>query len=219
MIVFVFDATHANIASIPANAQAALYTTGTPDIKATAQDFNSHPGAIRICQDGGSDVTADILDVESSAATDADVVNWLPKARMAFTTVIRPGQRWPGVYKSLNGITSLANALVAAHITNVPLWVADWGLAQPTAIQDILNASGPFPIVGMQIANQGARDFSVFSDNWINHTSVVDMPSAPPGQWKSAAEWTWQDAAIVGAGMDGKFHAFNFNGMGWNKVV
>src|ERR1700757_214985 len=103
--VMVLDATHSNVKVIPAGILAALYTTGSSDIKATQADFNAHPNAIHIVQDHGSDTTADVIDMEFGAATPQDVVNWLPKARNAFNNATRPGQRWPGVYLSLSRLT------------------------------------------------------------------------------------------------------------------
>lgn len=178
-ITFVLDATHLNIGAIPPNTLAALYTTGSPDIQATATDFANHPNAIHICQDHGSDTMADILDSELGAATPEDCAVWVPKARASFHANIRANQRWPGLYASLSKLPPIANALDAAKITNVPLWVAEWGLPQATAVADLLNASGPFPVVGMQIKNQGADDFSVFSTEWISKVSTPPVPTPP----------------------------------------
>lgn len=178
-ISFVLDATHQNIGSIPAGTIAALYTTGTPDIRATPADLARNPNAIRICQDHGSDDTADILDMENGAATPQNVVDWLPKARHSFNTNKRHGQRWPGVYLSRSRVTEQANALVKANLSNVPLWIADWGEAQITAIGELVAATGPFPIVGLQIRNQVVNDFSVFSDAWLNKRSGMATPTHP----------------------------------------
>jgi hypothetical protein len=212
-IVFVFDATHEHINAIPQGALAALYTTGSPDIKATAADFGNHPHAIHICQDHGSDLTADILDMEAGAASPSDCAVWIPRARNSFNSVHRPDQRWPGIYASKSRVTEVANALVNAKITNVPLWVAHWGEPQNQAIDELMHASGPFPIVGMQIANQGARDFSVFSGTWVNNVAVIakQILKPPPGQWRNAREWTWKQAITAGVGLDGKLHGFIFN--------
>lgn len=221
-ITFVFDATHKNIASIPMGQMAALYTTGSPDIKATPQDFANHPNAIHICQDHGSDHSADILDMELGAATPQDCAQWIPQARASFMNATRISQRWPGIYASLSKLTPLANALVAAHISNVPLWVADWGLDQTIAINDIINASGPFPIVGMQIRNQVVDDFSVFSTEYLNHVAgAKPLPAIPPGQWLDPTKWQWQQVAELGLGLDGKLHAFTFDPAAnvWHQLV
>lgn len=172
-ITFVLDATHANIDAIPMGTMAALYTTGSPDIKATPQDFINHPNAIHICQDNGSDDTADFLDMENGAATPQDVANWLPKARASFAATKRPGQRWPGVYLSRSRVTEQANVFVTRNLTDVPLWIAQWGDPETLAIAELVNASGPWPVVGLQIRNQGVDDFSVFSTEYINRVAKV----------------------------------------------
>lgn len=213
-ITMVRDVTHRNINTIPQGMLAGLYTTGSSDIKATQQDFAKHPDAVRICQDHGSDETADILDMETGAANPQDCANWVPKARASFNNATRPGQRWPGIYMSLSRVSDVANALVRAHITNVPLWIAEWGLGQNIAINKIDTTSGPFPIIAFQIRNDGSSDFDVFSTEWLNRRSAMTpkiVPQMPPGQWKNAVEWNWREATIVGIGQDGKLHGFAFD--------
>jgi len=222
-ITFVRDATHRNINAIPAGMLAALYTTGSVDIKATAEDFRKHPNAVRICQDHGSDITADILDMENRAATPSDCAIWIPKARHSFVTNARPGQRWPGIYCSLSRITEVANVFVNAKITNVPLWIAEWGLAQNLAINNIEARNGPFPTIAFQIRNDMTTDFNVFSTEWLNKKSgaiVAVKPTPPPGQWDDPDFWEWRDAVITGIGLDGRQHTFTYNaGTGqWLKV-
>lgn len=203
-ITFVLDATHQNVGVIPAGTLAALYTTGSPDIKATQQDFANHPNAIHIVQDHGSDVTADIIDMENGAATVLDVINWLPKARGAFNNATRIGQRWPGVYLSRSRVTEQANAFVNARLTNVPLWIAQWGDPETMAIAELVNANGPWPVVGLQIRNQGADDFSVFSSDWLNHRSSKNVPVHPLIQnGKVHSDTTNLDAPV--ATIDGGF--------------
>jgi len=206
------DATHRNVGAIPKGTMAALYTTGSPDIKATPQDFANHPNAIHICQDHGSDPTADIIDMENGAATPQDAVNFINNARHSFWNVNRAGQRWPGIYLSRSRVTEQANALVAAKLTQVPLWVAQWGEPQMSAVAEIAHANGPFPIIALQIRNQGVDDFSVFSTEWINAVSKKGIVKAtiPPGQWKNPNEWTWRSAIVSGIGLDNKQHAFQF---------
>lgn len=219
----VIDATHLNINAIPKGTLAALYTTGSLDIRATANDFLNHPNAVRICQDHGSDITADILDMETGAANPQDVITWLGNARRSFNNNMRPGQRWPGVYLSLSRLTEQANALVAAHDSNVPLWIAEWGLAQATALANINAANGPFPTVAFQIRNLGTSDFSLFSDEWLNRRSGMVTPvkpNVPPGPWNDPKQWDWKQVAVIGIGLDGKFHAFVYNPAAgeWTKV-
>lgn len=203
-IILVLDATHQNIGAIPMGTLAALYTTGSPDIKATSLDFQNHPNAIHICQDFGSDDTADILDMENGAATPDDVANWLPKARASFNSVKRPGQRWPGVYLSRSRVTEQANVFVTKRLTNVPLWIAQWGEPQMSAIAEIVAAAGPWPIVGLQIRNQGVDDFSVFSSDWINRRSTVPPVTHPLMQNGTVHSYTTNLDALVNTS-DGGF--------------
>ena len=96
-VVAGFDAIHANIGHLPRGAQAAGYTTGSSDIRWVAADWAAHKGAVRICQDSGSDHTADVLDVESGAATNVDAAMWVPRAQAAYKAAARDGQRKPAV--------------------------------------------------------------------------------------------------------------------------
>ena len=171
-IIAVFDAIHANIGSLP-RGQAAGYTTGTPDIRWTDADFAGRPGTVRICQDSGSDHTADVLDDENGAATDADAAVWVPKAQAAFRGASRAGQRWPAIYKSAGGITALVDTLVAHGIKDgVYLWVADWGEADQAARAQVRAASGPFPIVGVQNHSFNSDDESWVSGDWLARVSA-----------------------------------------------
>lgn len=213
-ITFVRDATHRNVNSLPPGILAALYTTGSPDIKATPDDFAKHPNAIRICQDHGSDDTADILDVEDFAATPADTAIWVPKARHSFMTNKRPGQRWPGCYMPRSLITPVANALTNAGITDVPLWIAHPGMPQTDAIAEIAAAAGPFPIIAFQIRFDTTTDLDVVSTQWLNKRSGVVMATKaqmPPGPWNDAHAWDWKEVVTAGIGLDGKLHMFAFD--------
>jgi hypothetical protein len=205
------DATAQNINSLPKGLLPVGYSTGTPDVMWTTQDFDNHPGALRICQDNGSDETADYIDVESGAATYQDAAVWYPKALQSYETGQRPGQRWPGMYVSMSNVTALANELVAAKITAGPkLIIAKWGTAATSADAVIAAASGPYPIVGMQIADVGVYDLDVYSESWVNEVSKTPLPAAPPGQW-SDDNWDWKDAVITGIGLDGELISFAFN--------
>ena len=222
-ITFVRDATHRNVNSIPTGILAALYTTGSLDIKATPDDFAKHPNAVRICQDHGSDDTADILDVEDFAATPNDAANWVPRARHSFNTSKRPGQRWPAIYMNRSTLTPVANALTNAGLTNVPLWIAHPGMPQADAIADIASASGPFPVVAFQIRFETTTDFSVFSTEWLNRRSgfMANKPQMPPGPWNDAHAWDWDEVVTAGIGLDGKLHMFIFDRPTgtWKKIV
>jgi hypothetical protein len=172
-VVVGHDAIHANVSRLPPG-QTAGYTTGSADIRWTAADWAAHPKGVRICQDSGSDHTADVLDVERGAASNADACRWYPAARAAYKAAARPGQRRPAIYTSASNVTPLVNALIAAGITRGPgLWVADWDLGNAQAVADVENAAGPYPIVGVQYDNGLFYDTNVFSATWLGDVSVA----------------------------------------------
>jgi hypothetical protein len=172
-IVVGYDATHENIATLP-KGQVAGYTTGTPDIVWTPDDWDAHPGALRICQDAGAtDVTADYLDVETGAATPADCPGWYKRALAAYTTGVRPGQRHPSIYCAASNVTNVVNALKAGGVDSGPgLIVADWDLTQAQSVADVQAGAGPFPIRGVQFHNEGTYDIDVWDSAWVDTTSA-----------------------------------------------
>jgi hypothetical protein len=176
-IVIGFDCTHDNIPNTPHNTQLAGYTTGTPDIKWTVTDFAAFPTALRICQDSGTDLTADYLDVESEAATFDNAATWYPEALHSYTVSIRPGQRHPSIYVSASNVTPLVNTLIAKGITSGPgLIIADWDLTQAQAVGDVQDAAGPFPVRGVQFHNDGPFDIDIWDKTWVNTVSGVAVP-------------------------------------------
>jgi hypothetical protein len=220
--VQVFDATHDNVSHLPAG-RAAGYSTGTgTHIKWTAADWAAHPGAVRIDQDpAASDPTADVLDVEAGAATPASAPGWAMRAAADYARAARPGQRRPAIYMSRSQVTAVCNALAAGGVTSgVGLWVADWNKTRAQAEAEVAAASGPYPVIGVQYANSGLYDVSVFSEAWLKETSVTHpaAPPVPPGPWNDPDAWNWTDVAIVGVGLDGRFHLFHLEGGTWVKI-
>ena len=179
----VCDAIHDNVSHLPAGA-AAGYSTGTGShIRWTAADWAAHPGAVRIDQDpGASDPTADVLDVESGAATVAVCARWAEAAAASVAQGKRPGQRHPAIYMSLSMVTPVVNALIAGGITEgVSLWVAHWGITQDQARTVVQLGGGPFPVIAVQYRNAGLYDVSEFSRPWLNAVSAD--PAARPARW------------------------------------
>lgn len=173
MIIVGYDAIHDNVGKVPKGSQAAGYTTGTPDIAWTNADWGRFPGAVRICQDSvASDGTADVLDVESGAATPAECPGWAKRAMASFSSNARHGQRAPAIYTSASNVTAVANALVNGGVkSGVGLWVANWNLSQPEAIAAVQSASGPYPIVGVQYSNGPYYDYDIWGTAWLQATS------------------------------------------------
>jgi hypothetical protein len=173
-----YDAAHANVGFLPAG-QAMGYATGSPWVCWTGADWKARPGALRVDQDPDArDPTADVLDVESGAATPADAPGWHRRATADFESAARPGQRRPAGYASLDSITSLVNAFIAGGVTSAGLIIADYSLTEAEAVALVANASGPFPVVGAQWRDAGAYDCDVFSVPWLE--AVSGKPSPHP---------------------------------------
>ena len=175
-----YDAAHANIGALPAG-QSMGYGTGSPWVCWTEADWKARPGALRVDQDpDAADPTADVLDVESGAATPADAPGWYRRALADWESAKRPGQRKPAGYASLDSITSLVNALIAGGVTSAGLIIADYSLTEAEAVALVANASGPFPVVGVQWRDAGLYDCDVFSVPWLEAVSGKPVPPPPP---------------------------------------
>jgi putative peptidoglycan binding protein len=174
----VYDAINGAAATIPAGQRAAGYTTGSSGIAWTAASWAAHPGAVRIDQDASArDHTADVLDVESQAATPAECPAWIKAARASFSDSTRPGQREPAIYCNQSTLTPVVNALIAGGVTDAPIWLARPGIPQVTAHDQVASASGSFPIIGVQYHWGSSYDISVFSLPWL--TAVSGSPAQP----------------------------------------
>ena len=176
-----YDATHSGLPAVPKDGLIrGGYTTGSGSVPWTAADWAANPDAVRYCQDpGATDHTADVLDVETGAATLADCAPWAHAALAAYSSDARPGQRTPAIYCSRNNVTPVVNALISGGIkAGVGLIVADWNLSESQAAAEVAAGSGPFPIVGIQYEDAGAYDKDVFSTPWVN---AVSGKTPPPG--------------------------------------
>jgi hypothetical protein len=167
-----YDVTAENYEARPLAGQIALYVTGTADIIATPAMRAANPGAITINQSGGN-VVADWYDVESGAVTPAEVPGLIRNAREARLT--GNGRRNPGVYVNQSNTTTVVNELVAAKMTNVPLWLADYNLTLAEAVTALQSSSGPYPIVGYQYANAGTHDEDVWLASWVSQVSQTGV--------------------------------------------
>jgi len=176
-----WDTTSANEPLAPGG-QGAGYTTGTPDVKWTDQQWSAHPGAVRICQDAGAtDDTADELDIETGAATFADAPGWLDRAEDAWSAGKRPGQRRPALYCQLSSTTQLADVLAAAGKTSgIRLHLAHWGIGAPAARALIGTGTGPFIIVAVQWAQNAHWDSDEWGTDWLAARSAKPAPVTTP---------------------------------------
>ena len=227
------DATGGNLASLPAGfAVLAGYSTGSDGVPWSAEQWSSHPDAIRIDQspeNTAADETADVLDVEAGAATFADIAPWALAARSAWARAARPGQRHPAVYASESNLTPVCNALAVAEVTGVGLFVADWTGSREDAVAMLQASSGPYPVIGVQYADEGLYDLDVFLGSWLDARSTKPAPvppspvrpAVPPGQWNNPETWTWAEVSVTGTGLDGKMHTFSYSKPGntWVKVL
>ena len=215
------DATTGNVASLPPGLGiVAGYATG-PGIAWTAAQLSQYPGCIIIDQDpAASDPMADVLDYEAGAATLADLAPWAAKALADYKAAARPGQRSPAIYASASKLTDVCNALQTAGITGIGLWVANWSEGRAAAVAQVEQASGPYPVIGVQWADAGTHDLDVFSAAWVNARSVRAVAEPPPGQWADPKAWTWADAIVIGTGLDGRVHAFGMRpGAPWARLA
>ena len=206
--------------------------TGSGGVPWSPEHWAEHPDAIRIDQSPVNtplDETADVLDYERGAATLADIAPWALAAKAAWARAGRPGQRHPAVYASQSNLTNVCNALAAARVTGVGLWVANWNDTRDAAVAMLQASSGPYPVIGVQYADRGLYDEDVFLESWLNARSAVKPPQAPPaarpamppGQWDDPKAWTWAEVALTGTGLDGKLHSFAYSKAGntWVKVL
>jgi hypothetical protein len=182
-ITVVYDCTTGNVSRAPAG-QLAGYATGA-GIAWTAAQWAAHPKALRIAQSPalGLDeaVHADILDVEGGAARFGECGPWAISALASYSAVLRPGQRQPAIYMSASNVTAVVNALVAAGVhSGVGMWVANWNLTSAQAVQAVLAAAGPFPVIGVQFHDAGPYDVSIFATAWLDKVSAVAPPPPPP---------------------------------------
>lgn len=187
------DAERVNASHIPAGMQAAGYSTGSGNVPWDAATFAAHSKpypAIHIDQDPkASDATADILDVESLAATVQDIPNWLSRARTNFKSHVRSEQRWPGIYCSMNTLQPAINICISNALTNVPFWTAEPGNTQSYAINRVATAIGPYPCIGCQYAGTTFVDLDVFSLPWVATMAGTAAPIVSGTQ----VNWRWCD--------------------------
>jgi hypothetical protein len=197
-----FDVTGDNITEAPApdsGLQAALYVTGDDGVPATSEDLERYPMALRIAQWPTASVDdaaiADYFDAESGAITLAMLPGLIQDAITAFKAGTRPGQRWPAVYCGDQADpTEVANTLNAAGLGSelIGLVIVDWSLTVEEATAMVANASGPYPVVGVQYNDEGPNqepyDEDVFSQKWVNDVSTVPNPPVETG---NQANWAW----------------------------
>ena len=172
-----YDAVGANAGTMPAG-QHAGYVTGSGYVPWTTAQYTADPGAVRICQDAAATVaTADVLDVESGAATAQDCPGWVTRARATFARGTRPGQRRPMIYCSDSMLQPVINELSAAGIGNVPFWMARPGTPLAKAQAQVVTATGSYPCGGVQYAWSTTYDSNVWNSAWLADQSGTPLVS------------------------------------------
>lgn len=178
-----YDTTHANIIHLP-RGQSAGYSTGLNGVMWIPGDWRAHPGAVRISQRTllqDEDLTADVLDYEFGAATDADIVPWCKDAADSFARGTRPGQRLPTVYASMNNIPHVVDVMVAGGIASgINLAIANFSFTRQVAVNVVSLAGGPFPVVWCQYEDAGLFDRGIVSVTWLKTVSVKGSPQPVP---------------------------------------
>lgn len=217
----VYDATHADVSALPSSYLAAGYVTGSEDIVWTDADWAKHPKALRIDQSpiaGLWDTSADVDDYENGAVGLGQLALRVKGRVEAFKKGVRPGQREPLIYVSYDNVTPVVNALIAGGVESAGLWVARWG-SYTNALSMVANASGPFPIKGVQYANGSLYDVSVFNSEWVSNVSTVpaippktSITAVPPGYWEFPV-------ILIGKGIDGNVWSTTYNGKEWTPTV
>lgn len=181
-----WDATHNNLGAAPKVGQGAGYITGSTSVQWTAADKAAHPGFVQIDQTpviSTAAILADFYDVETGAITLAEIAHIVTMGQSAFKAVTRPGQRWPGVYCSRNSVTGVVNALLAGGVKTCPLGVAQFDNDHGKAVNEVANATGPFPIVWRQYADRGSFDLDVFSVPWLTNVAKKDPTPITQNGW------------------------------------
>jgi hypothetical protein len=211
------DATHANLARIPANVAAAVakvagYDSGTSDIQWTPADFSRfpHAGHVRLEQ-GYTWTLPQILncegfDVERGAVT--------PQVAAAGVQArINAGIQWTTIYGSDGSLAAVQAALKAFgpswYYGHVDCWLADWNLDEAQAaaklgteihgmtcraVQWASPATNPgtvIPGTTLTLA-QAQADLSVTEAAW--HAYVA--PAAPKPPVPAPAVEYWQSVRL-----------------------
>lgn len=181
---FAYDVTGLFFSQVPQGFQLCGYDTGESGVPWTAGMWEAHPGAVHIDQapDTAGDVTADVLDCEVNAVPVGSplIATWAKGAHAAYNSAKRPGQRMPAIYCSLSNVTMNVNALIKGGVSSgVGLWIAEWGIPTSQAVAALAQASGPFPIIGFQVADEGDYDLDIFSTSWLDTVSAAAWVFGP----------------------------------------
>lgn len=209
-----YDCMGCKVGALPAG-QAAGYSTGSDGVPWTQEQANTRDKPFPLIWIDQSptveaiELTADVYDVENGAVTVAQLPEIIKQARQNYADVKRPGQRWPAVYSNQSTLTSIANELTSAGLTDVPIWLAVPGRSYADALSQIVHASGPFPIIGQQYAWAENYDYDLWSMEWLTSVSHHAAPAPTPVPVSSqvitklpGGYWRFP-VTLIGEGIDG----------------
>lgn len=170
-VVDMVDVTSGSLPHIPRNMERhrvklAGYTTGTPDIRWTAEDWRTHSAAVvRIDQSAGTDPrSGNVKDIERGASTIAEAIQWAKNRRNL--------NLHSTFYISAGMLVECENAVQAAGLADwVTYWVADWSLSRERAIQELGGR-----IVAIQYASPGTNPGTVIPGTRLTlHEANADL--------------------------------------------
>ncbi|MGA2412713.1 MAG: hypothetical protein ABSG46_20310 [Candidatus Binataceae bacterium] len=193
------DFTGAAVASVPASltvGKVAGYVTGSGIVPWTATDFDKYPDKVRIRIDqsaGGAAFaagTAQVLDIETGAATDADAVTSVPERQ-------KRGE-YSTIYVAAGNLAALQAKLKDAGVKmhKVGYWVANWDLDQSQAVATLGNE-----VVAVQWASPTENPTTLVPGTSLTLAQAnVDLSVTLPGWYPPAAPAaSWQARALAKA--------------------
>lgn len=185
MTVDMLDVTHSSLGNVPhkLNIKRAGYTTGSPDIRWTGEDWKSNPDAtVHIDQsDSVFPNSGNVKDIENGASTIPVAVEWAKRrAALHLDSTF---------YISSANLEAAEAAVREAGLASwVTYWIADWNLSREEAIAELGGrivaiqyaspTSNPRSVIpGTKITlSQANVDLSVTVDGWhptpIRHRKI-----------------------------------------------
>lgn len=167
-------------------------TTG--DIKWTDANWHRFPHYVekRIAQLPDNDPAADILDVETGAATDKAAIDWVKMLHAKLQPAV--------VYVDKSNVASLYSALGAVgELDQTYIWLADWSLDENEAAALLGTEYGGFKVVGVQWASPTSNPRTLLpGTNYTLADCGCDLSVFSPWpEWKGSARHIRSIVAVV----------------------
>lgn len=177
------DTIHAYVNNIPADSTAIQQVNGYiteahpgDGIQWTTSDFDRFPHYVKktIAQLPYHDPAADILDVETGAATDPEAVLWVQGRHAA--------KQAAHIYVDKNNVPALFDALKAANeLEQTYLWLADWSLNETEARTILGTDFGGFRVEMVQWASPSSNPNTILpGTNYTLKNAGCDLSVAIP---------------------------------------